>query len=118
MQMWSARVSGRTNRTDHIALSHALTALYIERAHVSIQRLEIISMINHDHISITVIVPTRIYDHAGIGRVHRFPFVTCNINAIEIGAGSVIKPGKIVLIRRPNERTVSDRTTADRVTCA
>ena len=84
-------MTGRANRTDHITLSHTLTASDIDRAQMSIERLEIIPMIDHDHVAIPIVVPTGIYDHACIRCIHGFAQVACNIDAQVICAWGVIK---------------------------
>ncbi len=59
-------MTSRANGTNHIALPNALSALDIDRAQVTIQGLKTVAMIDHDHIAITIIVPSGVDDHASV----------------------------------------------------
>src|SRR6266498_1665795 len=92
VQMWTTRVTGRADGADHIALPHTLTTSDIDGAQMSVERLEIIPMVNHDHVAITVVIPTGVYNHTSVCGIHCFAQVACNINAKVVRAGCVIKP--------------------------
>ena len=48
-------------------------------------RIEPISMIDHDHVSIAVIIPARIHDHARICGVDSLAFIAGKIESAMIG---------------------------------
>ena len=72
-------------------------------------------MIDHDHVAITVIVPTRINNHARIRGIDTFALRTGDIDPPVIGLGRIIEAGEIVLVGWPDEIAEPNRTTGDRV---
>src|ERR1044071_6369211 len=111
-------MSSGSDRADQISLSHALTAANAYPTQMTVQRLEVIAMIDHDHIAITIVVPARVNNHTGVGGVHRFAFIACYVNSPVIGIWCVIEPRQIMFIGRPDKSPKPNSTAADRVTGA
>src|SRR5690349_15958719 len=107
---------GVADRADQVSLSHALAADNTDPAQMPVQGLEVIPVIHHDHVSIAVVVPASIHYNAGIGRVDTFAVVAGNVDTPVIGVGSIVKPGKKMVVGRPDKGTKPDRAAADRIT--
>lgn len=92
MQVRTARTTSISDCADQVSLPNALTTSNADAVQMRVQRLKIISVVNHDHIAVAIIVPTRIDDNAGIRGIRTFAFIAGNVNAPVIGVGSVIEP--------------------------
>src|ERR1041384_3436548 len=114
--MWTAGMSSGSDRADYIALSHALSAAYIDGAQVAVQRLEVITMIDHDHVAVAIIIPAGINNDSSICRVYGFTLIAGNINAPVVCVRCIVESRQVVLIGWPNKRAESNCTAADRIT--
>src|SRR5687768_8626399 len=101
--MRASRTPGISDRANHISLTDTLSTAYVDRAQMRVQGLEVVAVVYHDHIPIPVIVPARIDDHACIGRIYGFPVITGNVDPPVVGVGTIVKPGKEMIVRRPDE---------------
>ena len=87
MQVRSAGVTGTADRTDHVTLAHTLAADYIDGAQVGIQRLEVVAVVHHDHVTVAVIIPAGVNDHACVGGINTLTFVAGNVDAPMVRTG-------------------------------
>ena len=87
MQMRSAGMAGGADGANHISLAYALATAHVDRAQVGIQRLEVIAVIHHNHIAITVVIPPGVDDHTCICGVDCFPFISGDVDTPVVRAG-------------------------------
>ena len=91
MQMRAAGTSSIADGADQVSLSHTLPAYNTDSAQVRIQGLEVIAVIDHDHIAITPVIPARVHYDTCIGGVHAFTVIACKIDTPMVGIWAIIK---------------------------
>src|SRR3990172_5018925 len=105
----------RTDRPDALSLPNALSASAVERAQVGVQRLKSIAVVDHDHVTIAIIVPAGVNDHTCIRSIHSFSLAACKIDSPVIGFFIVIESREKMLVGRVDIGSVSNRAPGNRI---
>ncbi len=70
MKVRSAGFARAAKQADHLSLGDGLAAGYTDGFKVGVKGLPTITVVNNDDVPITVIIPSGVHDHTGIGGKH------------------------------------------------
>ena len=108
MQMRAGRIARAANRPNDRALEHALPAANADGAQMCVQGLPAVAVIDHHHVAVAPVIPTRIHHHAIISGIDRIAGLSVDVDPQVVGARAVIEAGQEMVVRGPNEGANTD----------